>query len=238
MGCDLFLTQWDQSRAKKGLIVNITYNFKRLGDKLVAVVDKWYASQRDLRPVYETYFSTQMAGRMYVQSRFIHLTQAVESFHRRVVGGTYLPSDQFDAIKKDMTDKIPSKIPGTEVNLPDGLKDKLRSSIRYSNEPSLRKRLDGIFDSLSVDARRMICDNVGEFIAAIVDTRNYMTHLGEPGKYVLPDRKLFAAGRALDALFRVMLLNYLGLPEAITVERLAQTAFRGFSPFSVKANND
>ena len=84
----------------------------------------------------------------------------------------------------------------------------------------------------------MICENIAQFIEAIVDTRNYMTHLGVPGAHVLSDRSLFGACRALDALFRIMLLNYLGLPEATTVDRLQETAFRGFAPFSVKCKSD
>jgi hypothetical protein len=203
------------------------YPFFVLQDRFPETLVKWFDSMNKLRPVYEVFFSMFRSSRMYLQSQFLHLSQAVESFHRRTVGGLYLREDQYEAVKSVVIAAIPP-------TLDTGLRARLKSQIKYANEPSLRRRLTGILEGLSERELSMICQNSGEFIGAIVDTRNYLTHLDESsGEDILEDQQLLHAGQKLELLLTILLLKHLGLPEDEALTRIERTGKFNTMPFAL-----
>ena len=58
-----------------------------------ALIRQWLAQEEKLRPVYNLLLSTVQAPDQYVQSTFLSLTQALESFHRIAYGGEYESKD-------------------------------------------------------------------------------------------------------------------------------------------------
>jgi hypothetical protein len=166
-----------------------------------------------------------MSG-VYLQTRFLHLSQAVEGFHRATAGGKYVSEDRFKPIADTLLNAIPSDVP-------DDLRSKLKSQIKFGNEPSLHKRLRALMNGLSNEERAVICENTGHFIAAIVDTRNDMTHLDEQveDELILQDEHLHYAANKLELLMTILLLKHLGLPGDEVLARVRESGRFDLTPF-------
>jgi hypothetical protein len=106
--------------------------------------------------------------------------------------------------------------------IPSSLRDRLTKIAQYGNEPSLHKRLRLIVRSLSQPEKDVICDDIGLFIDAVRDTRNYLTHLSdpEPDQFILEGEQLYRAQAKLRLLITMMLLKYIGLPAVEVLERI------------------
>lgn len=58
-------------------------------EDLETYLAEWFHKTERLRPVHNLYFATQYNRSRYAEDRFLDLTQAIESYHRRVFGGHY-----------------------------------------------------------------------------------------------------------------------------------------------------
>lgn len=229
--CAVYFSQREQRPADKSRSHNMIFPANVLGDRTAAVLLRWFESLENLRPVYEVFFSTFRAGTMFLQSRFLHLSQAIESFHRRTVGGVYEPDpSKYEAIKDAIVRAIP---PGIDS----GLRQRLKNQVRYGNEPSLRKRLTDILRGLSSAEAAVICEDTREFVHAVVGTRNYLTHLDESsGDIVLDGHQLFSAVQKLELLTTMLLLKHLGLPGDEVVARVERCGRFDTSPFVLRSD--
>jgi ApeA N-terminal domain 1 len=207
-------SQQDQRVPKRRFAHEMTMPLTSLGETYLKVLTKWFECQEMLRPVFEVFFGTYRVGRMHLETRLLHLSQVVESFHRRLVGGTYVTAEEFKPIRHAVTTAIPAGIPND-------LRDKLKSQIKYGNEPSLRKRLNAVLAELTEDEQSLVCKEVGYFVSCVVDTRNYLTHLDKDDKAdVLKDKELYGLTKALERLITIMFLKYVGIASELVVERL------------------
>src|SRR5258708_20890755 len=131
----------------------------------------WFEKEQVLRPVYDLLLNTVYSPGQYVQSTFLSLAQALESFHRKVYKGKYLSDEEYSSIRNALVDAIPGGIDKK-------LSDKLKSMLQYGNELSLKSRLEYLFQGI----RRDHLDNLSgshdprPFIPLLLDTRNYLTH--------------------------------------------------------------
>jgi hypothetical protein len=106
-----------------------------LGDSYADAVAKWLERSEELRPVVDLYFSTLFAESQYLESRFLTMSQALETYHRRRIGGEYLELTQWDSLLTSLTRTI------EEADMPRDAADALRGKLRYMNEVSLRRRI-------------------------------------------------------------------------------------------------
>lgn len=112
-------------------------------DKDVAakLFKEWFLKEDVLRPVCDLLLSTIYYPGQYVQSTFLSLAQALESFHRRTRPGTYVRKDAYDEIRKALLSAIPTD------TLPD-LRQKLQSTLAFANELSLKTRMKQLFEEV------------------------------------------------------------------------------------------
>ena len=109
--------------------------------QIAALIQKWFANAKELRPIYDLFSGTQYNTEMYEETRFLNLMQAIESFHRRTEGGRFWESEKYD----EWCQTVPQTFP---ADMPTDLKERLRAYLRYGNEFSLRKRLKLLLNSL------------------------------------------------------------------------------------------
>jgi hypothetical protein len=95
--------------------------------------NNWFQKEQILRPVYELLLGTIYSPGQYVQSTFLSLAQALESFHRRVYEGKFLPDEEYSSIKNALIEAIPAGIDAK-------LTTKLKTMLQYGNELSLTNR--------------------------------------------------------------------------------------------------
>lgn len=182
-------------------------------DDFSEVMNNWFKHYEELEPVYNLYFSVQYNSEMYLQNQFLSLTQAIETYHRREIGGQYLSDDEFEEFYDDLCEMIPDRF---DESFRDHLE---QGTFKYANEYSLRKRLsqlvseqENILEELPMD----IAASVNE----IVNTRNYLTHYDEGISPRADTDELHPLILRLRAILETVLLSNLGIPEDQIVERL------------------
>jgi hypothetical protein len=201
-------------------------------DQFPDVVLNWFASLPKLRPVYDVFFATYRAGRMFSESQFLHLSQAVESFDRRMNGRQYMSDAEYGPVYAAMVAAIPT-------NVPQGLRQKLTDgTLPHVNEFSLRKRVTEMVKAMPKEERDLICKKAGEFAGPVADTRNNLTHvLGEPepgdDAEVLKGDQLRHASEKLELLLVMLLLKNLGLAPDLVVQRVKSCQRFDLRPFAL-----
>lgn len=201
---EIFYELPDTPKVPKRLLpFDMLFTFKDISDRFETFLGNWFKKADLLEPVYALYFATLYNPRMYLEHRFLSLTQAIESFHQRIYGGEYSSDEEY----KPVYDALVSAIPGWVKR---GLRKSLENKLEHGNEFSLRKRLKEIFDKYQEILNGFI-ENKNAFINKVVDTRNYQIHHDEDLRKRAANRKeLYPLTQKLKVLVEICLLMELG----------------------------
>jgi len=181
------------------------FSFRDIGDAYATSLNKWFDNTKLLKPVLDLYFSTVYAPHVYLDTRFLNIAEALESYHRRTRSGQYLENSKAEAVRDALVSSL------DEFKLDKRVRSTFVAKLAYINEFTLRRRLRDLLDSVKGMSLDMIPDE-GEFVGRFTDTRNFLTHYDESLKdkaakgiqlYLLAEQ-----GRSLLELF---LLGELGL---------------------------
>ena len=175
-----------------------------------ALTEQWFGSLTLLGPVYDLLFGTLFGRESFVQSKFLSLTQALESFHRRTAGGTYMPTDDFLPVKDSLIAAVPASVP-------DSLRRRLSDTIKYANDYSLRKRLKELLSGLDGSTVEMLkISDIAGMAELVVKSRNYLTHFDEESEAGLANDivGMHYMNERLTALLFILILKRLGMDEA------------------------
>ena len=179
---------------------------------LPRALESWFAKRELLSPVYDLFFGVLFGPDVGPEYQFLSLAQALETYHRRTrPESRYLEEAEYGRRYEEIVEALPG-------DLPRPLKSKLKDVLKYGNEWSLRKRVTDLLDGLPSG---VVEDEGGDFVEAVVNTRNYLTHYTEE----LRERALQGTvlSEALDELRRVvafLLFQELGLDEQKVVAAL------------------
>jgi len=174
-------------------------------DNYELYLKNWFNKAEALQPVYDLYFAILYSSKMYLQHRFITLTQALEAYHRRILGGKYAEDAEYVSTYKALVSAIPG-------SLEEGFKTSLKTKMKYGNEFSLRKRLNEIIEKLG-DVVDYLIINRPLFIEDVVNTRNFLTHYDKSleGKEK-NGHELYLICEQLEFLVEVCFLSEIGMP--------------------------
>ncbi len=190
------------------------FTFSYVEDRLHQILSNMLSKADLLQPVADLYFGTLYNPRMYLEQRFLSYTQAIESYHRRLIRNAELEPEQHELRVRDILESTP-----------EGHRDWLGGKLEYSNEPSLRQRLRDLSAQYSGALDEMLDRRV---INDIVTTRNYLTHFDKSlESRALKDRELFELAARLRVLLQLCLLDQLGFrPDEVRafVPRLSRVA--------------
>jgi len=175
------------------------------GTDLPSVIDRWFTLVDEYKPLYQALMATIYEPSPYLEVDFLRAAQAIEAFHRKDQGGTYLTPEEFEAFTECAKNGIPS-------SALKATKQALSKKLTYFNEYSLRKRLKELLKYVGPEIRDLIAQNVSQFAAEIVDTRNFLTHHSREDKAkILRGQDLYKAKLKLVALSFVLVLRKLGV---------------------------
>lgn len=132
------------------------------------ILKRWFERKELLEPVINLYFGTLYNSNMYLEQRFSSLIQAIESYHRRTKINTEIGTEDHEERVNSILSSVDSKY-----------KEWLKSKLLYSNEPSLRKRLESMVKECSGLINLESSKQKKSFINKVCDTRNYFTHYDE-----------------------------------------------------------
>jgi hypothetical protein len=132
-------------------------------DRFPQLVENWFAKQELLRPVFDLYFGAIYNRHAFLEQRFLSLTQAIESYHRRTSTATDLPREQHNR-----------RIDGILATAPEEHRKWLSDQLTYSNELRLRKRLADVLTRCPEVVGKLLKKK--KFIDHVLTARNYLTH--------------------------------------------------------------
>jgi len=185
---------------------------------ITTLFNNWFLREQELGPVYDLLLSTVYEPNQYVQSAFLSLTQGLESFHRRLYEGAYVPKEDYEATRKALVNAIPSVTDSK-------LAEKIKSMLSWGNEYSLRDRLQQLLESLDEESRSPLIDwaEPAAFVRTVAQVRNYLTHYKNSAKPAAIDSLLamYNINQRLRALLTVLLLKHLGADEKVVAKGLA-----------------
>lgn len=193
---------------------------RELNEEGKQIFNSWFAHTEELKPVYDLLLST-IYGKQYMQTIFLNLMQAIESFHRRVHGGQIVKAEDYAPVRDALVRAIPA---GTDT----GLEEKLRGVLEYGNEPSLKQRLRFLCETMRPETLQSILavEDLARFLQLLADLRNYLTHYNEALKprirHITGDPMAsYNLNQRLRAFATLVILKHLGLAETMVASRLS-----------------
>jgi hypothetical protein len=192
--------------SKKLLPFDILFSFGDIKDNFEKYLKNWFAEANVLKPVYDLYFGTLYKSSMYLQHQFLSLIQAIESYHRRIYGGKYLPDADYTQICETLVKAIPREVPND-------FSRSLKNRLRYHNEFSLRKRLKAVLGKYEEVVNLLILDNE-RFIEDVVNTRNFLTHYDKSikTKAITDPQELYRLIQKMKFILEICFLVELEMP--------------------------
>ena len=188
----------------------------------VQIFKKWFDNYNNLNSIYDLFCSIDEIH-LNPSTLFLTYAQILESYHRQRFNGEYIPKKDFNKIAKEIYNC--TKNSDEIIKLPDDdnkgkLKMKIKSSITYSFEYTLKDRLLEIFDKLTnYDFFEDILnqnndleddDKLNSFADIIKDNRNYYTHYGNKKDTVVEGFELIKLNDLMKLTINLILLMELG----------------------------
>lgn len=182
-----------------------------LSDKIETVLNRWFEDRDVLGPTVDSLLGTLYKPSQFLENHFLTLMHALEAFHRRTTESQYVTAKEYASYRAKIVAGIPADVPRP-------LREKLKSTLRWANEFSLRKRLTDILKGLAPETRSMLHADE-KWVGNLVDTRNYYTHYTEDlGKLSMTHLAMAMSLPRLKALLLILLLRHLGIPEERAIE--------------------
>jgi len=190
----------------------------RLGENLPHIINSWFRPEVfELWDVIsDVYFGVLYEAIKVPRFQFLALTQVLESYHRRKLGGDYLSTEDYEPIKKALIQAIPNTVEK-------GHKETLKSRIHYGYQYSQRKRFSELLELLPDGIQRVLGIATEdpkyrkEYLKRLFATRNYFTHYDPNDKSpIFNDQELQQANSRLAHMIVTLILKEeLGLPESL-----------------------
>ena len=148
---------------------NMLFSLRDIAESYEGCLAAWFQKAETLRPVYDLYFATLFSPSMFLETHFLNLAQAAESYHRRTRATALMPAGPFAEVLSMLRATL------AQSGLSKELHDALSAKLQYLNEPALRRRLEELLKELTDLATTFIPNQV-TFARSVADTRNYHTH--------------------------------------------------------------
>lgn len=186
------------------------FRYQDISDNFSNHLKNWFDKAYKMEPIFDLYFGLSYIPSIYVHLEFLTLAQCLETYHRRMYGGVYLPVEEYETIRNILNQAIPKDIDSSH-------RSSLKSRIQFGYEYSLRKRLGDILTTI-LDPYKEITEKLigdkNKFIGSLVDTRNYLTHYTEELEKVaiIEPQEQYAFVQKMKILMQMCFFVELGFP--------------------------
>jgi hypothetical protein len=216
-----FLEPGQAGKAERSLVPSdMLFTLAGLPGGFEPGVRRWLRLHQRYRSVVGLLLGIEYAPFIYDENRFLALAQACEVYQRIAVRREPLSKEQHKRRVRNAVDSIADEDLATWV----------RSVLTAANYRTLRERMEWLVQQTGELRRAITANQPAEFLTRLVDTRNYLTHLGVKKKTVLEGEARYWSSQALAWLLRFALLTRLGFSKREAAEVLrANQPFLWFS---------
>jgi hypothetical protein len=203
---------------------------------------------KEMQPLYNQFFAEQYQPSAYEEDRFMAAIRAIEVFHRRVRGGSYVDETEYKKCKQKFSALVETLVQNCDFKTLENeaaFKNSLKQRLTYGYQYSLNKRLQDILADQTVFLQLFVNENLDGvlnwYANKIAKTRHYYTHYDDEDKNeaITGAKELKLAAERLIVLLYMLLLHYVGVPkEAVDVamQRHSETTYNKFGYLRAKTN--
>ncbi|PJD97688.1 MAG: hypothetical protein CK427_17270 [Leptospira sp.] len=179
------------------------FTFPYLNGNLGNLLKKWNHNYKIIDSVLNLFFATIKNKDLSVENKFLNLMQALESYHRKMIGGNFIDKKIY---KKKIYPIISNAIPD---NLENDFIESLKNKLTHGYEYPLRKKIKELF-LIKDDLLKIIISDEVNFIKQCVESRNYYTHYDEKTKNVKAGIELYFLSEKIIIILKALFLSDLG----------------------------
>jgi hypothetical protein len=203
------------------LIDSVLCTSSQLGSALAV----WLSEPEGFRSVENLSLVVVRKGKLFIETEFLALAQALEGFHRVAYKSIRVERATFRKVRKDVSGVFENHGVNPE------LAEKLCQSMGHALEPTFSARLRELCESFSANLQGHLGIDEPEFVPNVVVTRNFYTHAGSNpsprrGRKPVTGKALVLLNQKMRAMLRGILLMHLGLLETQLSELLVREATR------------
>jgi hypothetical protein len=185
----------------------------------------WLSEPPRFRSIENLALGVLRKGKLFVETEFLSLAQALEGFHRATTQTTVSGKAAFRQVRKT----IVKLLKGEGVDA--ALVQRICDSMSHANDPTFASRLTELCTRISGSLLRRMEIDPEQFVDNVVATRNFYTHAGgslrmRPKRNPIEGSPLFFLNQKMRALLRGVMLLHIGIPETQFAELLASQATR------------
>lgn len=193
---------------------NMLFSYGNIASRFEEILNLWFSISKEFEPSLNMYFATRYNTKMYIEHTFLTLIMALEAYHRRRFGNSEVSEEEH---KKRINDILKSA--------PNEYREWLKEKLRYSNEPSLRKRLKELFESYKDILEDLLQTDESRFTNDLVNTRNYLVHFDEGRRdSVLNSTGIYELSERLKMILDVVFLNELRF-DSEDIKRIIKSSY-------------
>ncbi len=183
---------------KSKLPQEMLFTFKDLEEEQLR---QWFESFDTHKTEIKLYRTLFYSGRLFIETRFLNIAQALESLHSILFDKFYLPKDEFKAKRDLVVNSVPAN-----------LQDWVKGALSNANYKRFKEKIVELLENKSSLFARCIEDN-DAFAKRVRDTRNEFVHHNEM-RWTFRDREeLMSAIYLLTYLFEAYMLAIIGFPK-------------------------
>ncbi len=204
-------SNWPEATGEPQRSFEMLLPLSAVRDRLRPILQRWFQDWNDLRNAFDLLFTDILGPRLYLETHFLLLAQAAEVYHRRRFPGGVLSKEEHRQRKAAIFGAVEDE----------GLAGWLKEKLAYSNEPTMRQRMERVFDHAGPQAQSLVRH---DFAKVVADTRNYLTHYDARLKdKAAKGESLYWLSIEVFTLLQLCLLQDLGVEEMEAWRLLRQT---------------
>ena len=190
-------------------------------EQLCKALERWFSVPDTLRQVENLIYGTIRNSSLFVETEFLSLAQAIESFHRVTDNSLLMAACDFKEVKRVLRGLIVFFLKTAPT-----MQNRLIESISHANELTFRDRIELLVDRLSSGNASRLLGDEAQFVKQLRDTRNHFTHPGISRKstVLLEPLQLYNFNQRLHAFLRLLVLLYVGFQEEAVFESVFSQA--------------
>jgi hypothetical protein len=184
-----------------------------LRPRLETALASWFGASAKLESVFDLFFATFNTARSYISTRFLMTAQSAEGYHRGEIGGIDVPTATH-------LERLRQAREGVDKEHRGWLNERLKP-----NEPTFARRLQELCEDVPEVSTMIVGGDMSEFVRAVKDLRNSLTHPDPSRARAVPSRRLAQLAAQLGVIIEaVMLHRQLGFTPADIATRIERAS--------------
>lgn len=200
------LKQKIETKKNEKLQTSMLFSFNDFHvQKIKSLFSKWFNKYEEIAPIFDLYFENMYYQRKFSVNYFLNVVFALETYHRRQIGGKKMAEKKFSKYEESILKKLSNE----EQEIVKGV-------FLFGNELNLRMRLNSLLDKSDYSFNKFIIGKKKSFVNKVLQTRNYYVHYDsrfekKSKNQIIPKENLFDYSLTLLVLLQCCMLDEIGM---------------------------